>query len=53
MSLAVDRLMERGRSKDWWCEVQRRIVRYVPDQCRLWLPNRNVAAPGHELCGPR
>lgn len=37
--------------RDWRCEVEKRIVRDLPTMCRLWLPMRNVPAPGHEKCG--
>lgn len=49
--LIRDREAEMG--KRWRCEVERRIIPppYLPVRCRLWLPRRNTAAPGHEKCG--
>lgn len=53
---AAEKLI-RGREaemgKRWRCEVERRVIPppYLPTRCRLWLPNRNGAAPGHEKCG--
>lgn len=52
LATAIDQI---SSQRDWHCRAGRMTVAvgapYLPLECRLWLPKRNVAAPGHERCG--